>query len=223
MTRCCAAWRPPEEFDEYRIVRDARRGRDGPGLPRARHAARSSRRGEVHRRGRDSAGRPRAVPDRGARSSRASSIRTSSPSIASANSAGGRTWSRSSSTATSLDKIEKPLPWRRVCELGDRPGARPRGGAPARRPASRHQACERDRSRDDDEVKLLDFGLAKLVDTALGSGSGSSPRAPPSPAASRPRMVAIVAVNVDTRRCQPSTMRRRTSTRCPTARSPPTS
>jgi eukaryotic-like serine/threonine-protein kinase len=65
----------------------------------------------------------------------------------------------------SLDKLDKPLPWRRAWELGL---GLARGLAAAHRRGVLHRDIKPANAilADDGEVKLLDFGLAKLLETA---------------------------------------------------------
>lgn len=73
---------------------------------------------------------------------------------------------------TSLDKLERPVPWQRVLEIGM---ALARGLQAAHQAGVLHRDIKPANAilANDGEVKLLDFGLAKLSDS-LAEGSASS-------------------------------------------------
>ena len=78
---------------------------------------------------------------------------------------------------TSLDRLERPLPWERVLALG-RDLARGLGAAHRRGVLHRDIKPANAILTETGEVKLLDFGLAKLLDADLPwteAGAGGSP------------------------------------------------
>ena len=81
----------------------------------------------------------------------------------------------------SLDKLDKPLPWPRVLEIGI---ALARGLAAAHRSGILHRDIKTANAMisEDGTVKLLDFGLAKFVEGAGMASLASSDGAPAPPA-----------------------------------------
>ncbi len=75
---------------------------------------------------------------------------------------------------TSLDRLPRPMPWERVLALG-RELARGLGAAHRRGVLHRDIKPANALLTETGEVKLLDFGLAKLLDPGASSGEGCTP------------------------------------------------
>ncbi len=172
------SWRPPEEFDEYRIVRALGAGAMGQvflahdTLLDRPVAVKFLGAGEI-----SSASRERFLIEARALA------RLQHPNVVTVYRVGelGRRPYLVSEfiQGESLDRIAKPVPWRRVCELAI---GLARGLAAAHRRGVLHRDIKPANTivaAGDAEVKLLDFGLAKLIDTdGTRSRGGSSTSMP---------------------------------------------
>src|SRR5688500_16490398 len=96
-------------------------------------------------------------------------------------------------SGSSLDKVEKPMPAERALELGI---GLARGLAAAHRRGVLHRDIKPGNAilAEDGHVKLVDFGLAKLIDQALiGVASSDIAKAPEPPVAALPAGPAAAA------------------------------
>lgn len=164
-------WRPPEEFDEYRIVRELGAGAMGQvylahdTLLDRSVAVKFLGAGEI-----SDLARERFLVEARALA------RLQHPNVVTVyrvGELGRRPYLVSEFIhGESLDRVPKPMPWQRVRELAIMLA---RGLAAAHRRGVLHRDIKPANTilaSDDNEVKLLDFGLAKLVDME-GAGRGS--------------------------------------------------
>jgi serine/threonine protein kinase/formylglycine-generating enzyme required for sulfatase activity len=178
-----SAWRPPPSLEEYRLIQLVGRG----GM------------GEVYLAHDEILDRPVAVkvisgidPDPAARDrfllEARAAARLSHPNVLTVFRVGeleGRPYLITEFIhGKGLDEIDKPLPWRRVLELGV---GLARGLAAAHRRGVLHRDIKPGNAilTDDGEVKLLDFGLAKLLDGSTPPPTWRSPASAGVPSSER--------------------------------------